>query len=421
MPADLDELLARTAIEPTGPVDVDAVLARGARRRRNRRAVRGGSAAAVLVALAVSAAVVADGSSEGEVTTDVPTTLATEPAPPTTAPSTSTTVPAPTTTTALDPDALPVVDRDITLLAPAAVPDAPWTLAVDLPYGDGEDELGLHVGGDAGGVARWGPEAMAIDGQGRWWVVDGPKGRVARFAPDGTFLDAVPLAGLGPGAAQFASVVATDDGEAFVAYGTGGAGFAVLPDDTVVPLELGGSQVAWSDGDAVYPSYLGGEVASQLTFRIVDGTATPSVVPWPLTPRGDRYWVHREPDPATMFVDLPDAPTPMRLALHVRLPGGEASPSFAGAQHVVDADGRIHLLIAGCGAAVQDGGAPVQCSTYIAIEPDGTVSAVEAVPYLDGETSPGSLGSLRLDRSRDAPVVFEHHAAGVRAWRRDPR
>jgi beta-lactam-binding protein with PASTA domain len=244
MPGDLQALLERTASEPTEPLDVDAVIRRGGRRRTRRRVVQGigGIAAVLVVVLGATQLSADDGGSGGAVTADsapgTASTVETDPTP-------ETGVTPDTTATSVVPSHLVQVPDLLGLAAEEAedlAEDAGFTTSVDLVV-TAEVEPGRVVGTDPA------PGTTLVDGDHlRIQVAD-----AGRSVPDvrglheADALAALTEAGLGWGATEW--VASTEVEPAHVLATTPAAGEVVAPGTDVVLLVA----QRIDDGEVVLP------------------------------------------------------------------------------------------------------------------------------------------------------------------------
>ena len=83
--------------------------------------------------------------------------------------------------------------RTTTIALPSAGDfSAEWRELFSIPYGPATTQLGTSPGGE-GGSLDLGPEFGAQASDETWWIVDSAKKRLAHFAADGAYLDAVPF------------------------------------------------------------------------------------------------------------------------------------------------------------------------------------------------------------------------------------
>jgi hypothetical protein len=109
-------------------------------------------------------------------------------------------------------------------------PAAAWTEVAFLPAGEAEDEVGVQPCFHCGDQQM--PTALAVGGDGSFWIADRYKRRVAHFDADGSFLEAFEVPA-GPADLAFVGdrlfVLLADGGAKVAALGPGGFGepFAV--------------------------------------------------------------------------------------------------------------------------------------------------------------------------------------------------
>jgi hypothetical protein len=91
-------------------------------------------------------------------------------------------------------DTTPATRAPITLVANLDQPPVEWSEVAFLPGGDGPDEIGIDPCFHCERVV---PAALAVAPDGSYWVADSYKRRIAHFAVDGSFIEAIPT-GRGP-------------------------------------------------------------------------------------------------------------------------------------------------------------------------------------------------------------------------------
>lgn len=271
-----------------------------------------------------------------------------------------------------------------------------WQEALFVPYGDGQEELGLAD--DHGGQATpWGPEYGAPDADGIWWIVDTNKRRVARYAPGGDFLGEVAIPGETV-ALQFPFVL---DGRLW-AMGAPERGMLATEDSAErIPIPDDQQVRSWpyTDWTTVYSD--DGE-------RVHTATVTEGEVTWGRAdalrmPDGREFLARVDlSDRSVLRVSLPDAvPDPLRLELAFTAADPAGEPVEAGVEYAADDEGRIHLLAYG---GVPDG---PQLAGYTWIEPDGTVAPVEPVRNPFSRSDPAGPSHLRtVPGTSDVALVF---------------
>jgi hypothetical protein len=83
----------------------------------------------------------------------------------------------------------PATPPPITLVANLDQAPVEWGEVAFLPGGDGLDEIGLDPCFHCEAVV---PAALAVAPDGTYWIADSYKGRIAHFAEDGSFIEAIP-------------------------------------------------------------------------------------------------------------------------------------------------------------------------------------------------------------------------------------
>jgi hypothetical protein len=104
-------------------------------------------------------------------------------------------------------------------------PPAAWTEVAAIPTGDAESAVGVQPCYHCGEQLL--PSALAVDRDGTFWIADSYKARIAHFARDGSFIEAVP--------AEIGAALPDS---------TGSADLAFVGDRLYVLLEEGASKVA---------------------------------------------------------------------------------------------------------------------------------------------------------------------------------
>lgn len=335
MPVDeLRERLDRLA----GPdVDVDAGFGSVMRRNRRRRARR------VAIGLALVVAVVAAGSIAVQDRDDDASRVEI--------------VDRPT-----DDEALTVVTAPSPVQRPGEMPPE-WHEAFAIPYGDGDDELG---------VDKWGPEYPAPGPDGTWWVLDVNKSRVARFDASGSFLGDVAFPN--GGGFQRPHVL----GDHLVASAGAGGRFLVATGDVAREVDVDGvperATFPYSDGTSVF-SDEGVAIAvegDELVTRPASAFRTPS---------GERFT--RFIEGSTIVIELLDAHK------RVEVDVAPLEPKTFFIETVADIAGTIHVLVVGVGDD------DTQVAGYFTVGSTGRVSIIEPIREPFSDLSSGSPGQLQ--------------------------
>lgn len=335
---------------------------------------------------------------DATVTTTIPPTVTTV-----TTTTTTTTEPVATTTT------VPFVD---VLAIPEALAEmgSDWMEEVFIPYGPTEADLGTSPGGE-GGTLDLGPEYGAQGPDGTWWILDAAKTRLARYAADGAFLDALPIPVelLSQGVyAQFQLPRVLAGGE-FVAFrlGQGSTAMMLVTEAGFEEIEIPGYVIPRADDGATLYGFddqgamVGVDPLSEVAFP----------VEWFMTQTGSRYRITLVED--GLRIELPDVPEPVDLILPMVYAADPSVDAFAGLQVATTADGRIHLLLTGAPESDES----VQLAGYATILADGSVTPVTPVRNPFTPSDPGSPGQLGAAFGTDLPWLMVVDVDGVRIYR----
>ncbi|WKZ82347.1 MAG: hypothetical protein QY307_09730 [Acidimicrobiia bacterium] len=355
-------------------------------------------------------AIAACGDDATVTTTVPPTTTASVTSVTTTA--TTTTVAA-TTTTTTEPVATTTTVPFVDVLAiPEALAEmgSDWMEEVFIPYGSAETDLGTSPGGE-GGLLDLGPEYGAQGPDGTWWFLDVAKTRLARYAADGAFLDALPIPVelLSQGVyAQFQLPRVLAGGE-FVAFrlGQGSTAMMLVTEAGFEEIEIPGYVVPRVDDGATLYGFddqgamVGVDPAAAVTFS----------VEWFMTQSGSRYRITLVE--GGLRIELPDAPQPVDRILPMVYAADSSVGAFAGIQVATTADGRIHLLLTGAPESDES----VQLAGYATILPDGSVTPVTPVRNPFTPSDPGSPGQLGAAFGTDLPWLMVVDVDGIRIYR----
>lgn len=291
------------------------------------------------------------------------------------------------------------------LLSPFSEMEPGWTELV-FPYGEGEELLGTSPGGEG---LLLGPEYGTQTPDGTWWFLDAANLRIAHFAGDGTFLDAVavPEDLLVDGQYfQYQMPQALDDGSIAVAGFRSETSMALL---RIVDGEASGADfdavVPWVTTDGEYLYGLDLENAAPHRLDAADPVAEP--VDWLLARDGSRYLVTVDED--EVLVELPDAATPTTRTLQLRFSEDPAVAARAGIEVETGDDGTIFLLL--YGAPMSD--ETLDIGSYLTIDPDGVVSEAEQITSLFSMSDPGSPAHLGVTPGTSTPWIMVVDEDGI--------
>lgn len=348
-------------------------------------------------------AIVACGDDDAVTTTVPPTVTTVTTTPATSTTFTSTTEPVATTTT------VPFVD---VLAIPEALAEmgSDWVEETFIPYGPAEAELGTSPGGE-GGMLDLGPEYGAQGPDGTWWFLDVAKTRLARYAADGVFLDALPIPVelLTQGVyVQFQLPRVLAGGE-FVAFrlGQGSTAMMLVTEAGFERVEVSGYVIPRADDGATLYGFddqgdmVGVDPSGEATFPIE----------WFMTQTGSRYRITLVED--GLRVELPDAPEPVDRILPMVYAADPSVDAFAGIQVATTADGRIHLLLTGAPESDES----LQLAGYATILADGSMTPVTPVRNPFTPSDPGSPGQLGAAFGADQPWFMVIDVDGIRIYR----
>ncbi len=339
------------------------------------------------------------------------------------APSTTTTTPATTssvgsstssieatTTTLAATTSAPVEQTVQVLIQPFSELGSQWD-ELFLPYGDDEDELGTAPGGDG---LMLGPEYGTMAADGRWWMLDLAKMRIARFQADGEYLDALPIPSdvLVDGLYfQYQMPQPMEDG-AVTATGFQGENESTLlqivdDDFTSTTFQPAASWVT-TDGTFLY----GGDFDGQL-YRVEPENPSGTVSPvdyFTAWGGGSRYSaLISEGD---IVVELPDLG--LTRTLQLRYSEDPEVRVFGGIEVETGADGTIFILIYGAPESEESLGV----GGYLSISPQGVVGDVEPIRDPFSPADPGSPAHLGVGPGTTTPWLMMIDEDGVRIYTR---
>lgn len=319
--------------------------------------------------------------------------------PPTTtgsqASSTSTTAFLTTSTTTFNPAV-----REVDVVLEPVSGDLEWSELLFVTYGEAPSELGF---GEA-----WGPELpIGRSTDGRWWVADTYKNRIAILDDGGDLVGQIDLRDL------------VLQG---VLIGGDGSGMAVDHRGHPVLVSEGGVRRAEVSGlgflvDVVGTTFYAapsGRPDWRIAITVVGGEPEFEFVDYVPTRAGNRYAVSNPVGQYAILLDLPDSDTPIRLVLSMKASSG--GDALAGVEAVGAADGTIHLMLYGYALDAQDRG----LGLYLHIGSDGTILRTKRIPDPYGERDPGTpAGRLGYDVVTDRPYIAVVEDDGLRIWRLD--
>lgn len=132
------------------------------------------------------------------------------------------------------PERLPPLVLDASLDRPPV----DWTKVAFLPGGDAEEQVGLDPCSECEPVV---PAALAVDKDGSFWIADSFKRRIAHFADDGSFLEAIPV-DVGPADLTFAGdrlyALLKENGSTLVSVKRGHLSKPITVNDNGRPLDV---------------------------------------------------------------------------------------------------------------------------------------------------------------------------------------
>ncbi len=285
-----------------------------------------------------------------------------------------------------------------------------WVEDLFIPYGDTEDTLGTSPGGE-GGSMDLGPEYGAQGPDGTWWFLDAAKTRLARYSPDGTFLDAMPIPEdvlVGGVYFQFQLPRVLADGT-LVAIGHRADHSVVLRADAdgIDQVDLPGIVVPRVDDGVI--AYGFDDLGVLQAVDPIAGTMTPTE--WLVTQTGARFLLEMTVD--GLRIVLPDAAVPVDRVLPLVTAADEDIPAFGSIEAATTADGRIHVLLLGASSVDES----LQLGGYLTILPDGTVTPVVAVRNPFTLSDPGSPAHLGAAFGATEPWLMVVDLDGVRVYR----
>ncbi len=299
------------------------------------------------------------------------------------------------------------------VIFPTAATAPGWTAAFTIPFGEEEHQAGNGLMesllDDPTDKADYGPSLATLDSTGRWWVADGWKSRIARYAADGTYLDAIPLEATEP----LEALEVFDDGTAVGM--TADRRWVVVADDRAFTVAAGDDLLfAGNDGTTAYVWPLYGTGVDAITVgdrRLPEGREAR----WFQTRAGTRYGIDFAADDQ-LAVTLPDART--RVTLDVRADTGQ--PVFVSAEIDTDAAGNLHFLLLGSvTVAPLEGEADerhVIRAAHVVLSPEGEVLANRPVPNPHGQWDYGVPQRFVVDSASGRAHIVTVQPDGVHVW-----
>ncbi len=294
-------------------------------------------------------------------------------------------------------------------------PAAPgWTVALTIPFGEEEAQAGTGLMNslldDPQDKADYGPSVATLDSRGRWWVADGWKSRIARYAADGTYLDSIPLEATEP----LEALEVFDDGTAVGM--TADRRWVVVTNDRASTVAASNDLLfAGNDGTTAYAWSLFGGGIDAITVgdqRLPAGRETR----WFQTRAGSRYGIDFAGDDR-IVVTLPDTRT--RVTLEVLADTGQ--PVFVASEVDSDAAGNLHFLLLGSVTVEpltdeQPDERHVTRAAHVVLSPEGDVLANRPVPNPYGQWDYGVPQRLVVDPASGRAHIVTVQPDGVHVW-----
>jgi hypothetical protein len=306
-----------------------------------------------------------------------------------------------------EPTTTPVVTRDeVTMVlgqATDAVPNA-WEPLVELPYGAGNDQLGL-ADTHGGETAAWGPEYLAPGADGSLFVLDTEKRRVAHFDHAGTYLDDVTIPGAHVGL-QMPFML----GDTF--WASGGSGDALIIDGQgATRVDNAAGSWIYSDGTSVF-NVAGTALLPTRppTVRADKGLRTPAGTLFVANVSRD--------DPGAIHISLPTAGSELTVRLTASDGGAPVNPvAFEVSADVSD---RLEFLVYGLDESSPDLAHRRQLAGFFTVDArTGEVSPIEPMRNPSSPADPGSPGQLRVIPGSTSLLLTFVDADAVRVYQRD--
>ncbi len=300
------------------------------------------------------------------------------------------------------------------VITPAQTGAPGWTRAFVIPYGEEDHAAGnglmVSLLEDVQDKADYGPSLATVDGQGRWWVADVFKSRIARYAADGTYLDSIAVEGTAP----LEALEVFDDGTAVGT--TADRRWLVIADDRASTVAADHELVfAGNDGTSAYGWSLFGSDVEAIT--VGDGRLPAGrEVRWFAARDGSQFGIDFAGDDQ-IVVTLPDQR--IRVTLDVLADTGQ--PVFASAEFDSDRAGNVHLLVLGHVTVAPTGGdEPDERYTtraaHVVLSPTGDVLANRPVPDPYGEWDYGVPQRFTVRPDTGTAHIVTVQPDGVHIW-----
>lgn len=300
------------------------------------------------------------------------------------------------------------------LVLPVALEGMPdtWPETFFIPYGETEDTLGTSPGGE-GGTVQWGPEYGAQHPDGTWWFLDTARLRLAHFSESGQYLGQVPVPeSLLVNGVYFQYQIPRilDDGTLLASRSAGSSTeFLRLRDDVIDRMSVPAELVPRVDDGALLYGFGFGEDSIPMVVDPSRGTSEPTE--WFYTRAGNRFWV--ETGTSELFIRLPDANPAVELQLPIEA-GELGGKVYFSVEVATGEDGTIHLFLIGLGERDES----LQLAGYLTVDPDGAVSALEAMRDPFSPSDPGSPSRLGIRPTTSQPWIMFIDTDGVRVFHR---
>jgi hypothetical protein len=272
------------------------------------------------------------------------------------------------------------------------------------PYGEGMTHLGTSLGGDG---LMLGPEYGSQLTDLSWWFLDAAKLRLAHFANDGSFIEAleIPASLLVNGQYfQYQMPQALDNGW-LVAHGFRGQGstaLLLLADGAISGRNIDGS-VSWANTDGVY--LYGLDIEDGAPRRLDPESGVVDEVDWLVARDGSRYMVGVEQD--RLVVELPDAG--LTKTVSMRFANDPETPVRGGIEVETGDDGTLFILVYGAPTSDETLGV----GGLITIATDGHVSEAEPIVDPFSSADPGSPAHLGVTPGSSTPWIMVIGEDGV--------
>lgn len=242
-----------------------------------------------------------------------------------------------------------------------------WRQTLFVPYGPGQDAVGLSSGGDAGGSASFGPDSAGAVANNQWWIVDTAKHRVALFVDNELRL-------------------ATDVEQELQTQ----SGLVTTIGHFLAPTKGGPILIDFESGERVEPAGVLGH-SRRISGRLTEAGTFRTGSECGLVPAG-----------FTLVVDRTTIGPEARLQSLV--------------EALCSPDGVLHLLW--YGYWTEEGQDAVPVSSYLRLRDQNSIE-VEAIGDLSSERDPGTPARLSLIPQTNAPAIAIIGLEGVEGWVRE--